>query len=222
MSLNEAYNIVAGILLIVRAGFIAALGWSRWTRNLVLVRKGIKTTGLYQGDNNVSFVLKEEGRITFSTWRFIALRYNIGDKVTVLYHPANPYQAEVMSTSALWNQPFSNLTLAAAQILTAIFLFLGMNIAIAIVLMFVEWLACYFLAKFALYYLYPASRLQTQIEQQEPSNVQKIKEPVIQPVPKVPSVVHHATKRETREQLLHDMLFGFDLSNEPSLHDEEH
>ena len=218
MSLTEIYNIWVGILLIACAGFIAVPVWSKLRRNLVLARKGSKTMGLYQGNNTMSFSLQAHKRITFSTWRSIGRHCNIGDQVPILYDPANPYRAEVMSEWALWSQPLFNLTLAAAATLTAVLLFLGVNIATAIVLMFVEWLVCSFLAKFALYYLYPPSRRLFQPEKQEQPRKLETQETAIQPIQETPPVVHHATRRERREQLLRDMYFGFDTPDAPPSH----
>ena len=215
MSLSEAYNIGLGILLIAHAGVIAVPGWSKLRRNLVLARKGSKTMGLYQGNNIMSFSLQADKRITFSTWRWVVSRCHIGDQIPIVYDPANPYGAEVMSKSALWDMPLFNLTLAAAETLTAVLLFLDVNLIIALFLMFIEWPICSFLAKFALYHLYPTSKRLLQPEKQEQPRKPKIEETAPQLMQETPPVVHHATKRETREQLLHDMYFGFDTPEAP-------
>lgn len=159
MGLDTTYNLFAGILLIVLAAFIAAPAWSRWTRNISLVRQGIKTTGHYQGRFQVAFHLPSGKKVLFSTWRFPVWRYSLGDELPVLYDPDHPSRAEVMKAEALWGSPLSNLIGAAADVVLAIALFRGANIGIAILLSIAISLASYPIARLALYLCYPPSRL---------------------------------------------------------------
>lgn len=230
MSLTATYNLVAGILLIVRAAFIAPPAWSWWTRNLVLVRIGVRTTGRYQGQCQVAFFPETGRQVTFSTWRQVVSRTNIGEELPVLYHPANPGRAEIMTSKALWNVPLSNLLLSATLIVTATLLFLGVNLALAIFLMVFEWPLGYVLAKLALYALYPASRLgvrekevslpgsgrshsrsrrrwQRQLAWKEQPYVPELKDLT----ELVPPTMVPGKARKARDQLLHDMMSPSDL-----------
>lgn len=160
MSLSMTYNVYFGILLITLAGFVAAPAWSRWTRNLMLVRRGVRVTGHYQGRFRVAFHPPSGKKVLFSTWSWPIWRHSLGDELPVLYDPTDPSRAEVMQAESLWGSPLNNLTWAASLVFQAVLLFLGTNFGIALLLALGADFVCYSLAMLVLRQLYPASRLQ--------------------------------------------------------------
>lgn len=159
MSLSATYDFFLGILLLVLAGFIAVPAWTRWTRNLALVRRGKKVTGHYQGRFRVAFYLPDGAKVLFSTWRFSVWRRNLGDELPVLYDPNDPSRAEVMNADALWGQPLGSLTTALAVVCQAVLLMRGTNLGVAYLVYLLLAFSLLPIARLALYLCYPASRL---------------------------------------------------------------
>jgi len=95
----------------------------------------------------------------------------MGDALPVLYDPADPSLTEVMWSTTLWAAPMGNLTTALALVLQTVWLFLGMNLAVSILLSAVIDCCSFMLAGLALSVFYPPSRLrqfaEVEIEQEQ-------------------------------------------------------
>lgn len=165
MSVSATYSFFVGLLLSTYGAFIAVPAWSRWVRNLKLVRVGDKTSGRYQGHCQVAFLLELDRQIVFSTWRATVRRANIGDELSVLYDPASPARAEVLTRAALWHTPLDHLALAASAFLTTIIIWCGMNLELALLISLPVDLLASACVRMAFYALYPPARLKRFDEQ---------------------------------------------------------
>lgn len=172
MRMELTYNLFYGLVLLVLAAFIAVPAWNRWTRNLLLVRRGVKTLGRYHGVGVVVFLLADGRQMRFTTWRRAMRVTNAGDALPVLYDPADPSKAEVMNMSALWMVPMRNLASALALVLQAVWLFLGMNLAVSVLLSLAVSCGSFLFASLALVVCYPSSRLHQFAEVEEPAEVE--------------------------------------------------
>jgi hypothetical protein len=165
MSVSATYSFFVGLLLSTYGAFIAVPAWSRWVRNLKLVRVGDKTSGRYQGHCQIAFLLEPDRQIIFSTWRATVRRANIGDELSVLYDPASPARAEVLTRAALWHTPLDHLALAASAFLTTIIIWCGMNLELALLISLPVDLLASACVRMAFYALYPPARLKRFNEQ---------------------------------------------------------
>lgn len=172
MRMELTYNLFYGLVLLVLAAFIAVPAWSKWTRNLLLVRRGVKTLGHYHGVGVVVFLLADGRQMRFTTWRRAMRVTNAGDALSVLYDPADPSKAEVMKMSALWMVPMRNLASALALVLQAVWLFLGMNLAVSVLLSLAVSCGSFLFASLALVVCYPSSRLHQFAEVEESAEVE--------------------------------------------------
>lgn len=165
MSVSATYNFFAGLLLSAYGIFIAVPAWSKWVRNLKLVRTGNKTNGRYQGHCQVAFLLELDRQITFSTWRATVQRANIGDELPILYDPASPARAEVLTRAALWHTPLNHLVMAASAFFTTVIIWCGMNLELALLISLPVDLLASAGVRTAFYAFYPPAHLERFNEQ---------------------------------------------------------
>lgn len=235
MSVSATYNFFAGLLLSAYGICVAIPAWSRWVRNLRLVRVGNKTSGRYQGHCQISFLLEPDRQIVFSTWRTTVRRANIGDELSVLYDPASPARAEILTCAALWHTPLDHLALAASAFFTTIIIWCGMNLELALLIALPMDLLASAGMRMAFYALYPPARLKRFNEQgtdadptssfeifpgpgkiysrqrrrlrrQQDWKVQPHNQEVIELADEEAASPAPPKRRTAREQLLHDMI----------------
>jgi hypothetical protein len=139
---------VFGALSLISACALLALGGSCYSRSVAFKKTAVEAQGavveLKEGSGGgpgnhhtvyypvVRFADKAgQDHTLYSSSGSYPPAYEVGERVSVLYDPANPKEAKINSFSNLWLWPLILGIMGGLDLLTGLFLFFGMPLIIA-------------------------------------------------------------------------------------------